>query len=335
MFAHTAKQIYEKILVANSLVLVPHQGPDGDALGASTAFAQWLNILQKPYTLFCKTPSAPKFSYLPNIERLTTDTDIWKNPIDVVVVFDSGDLEYAGVQAYIEPIRSKILLINIDHHATNTHFGDLNLVDTASSSTSEMIQRFFFLNHIAVEKNMATSLTTGFITDTDSFTNAATTRSSLASVGQLLEKGAKLFPIQERVYKDISIPALKIWGIMLEHLEKDNATDTVYSMITQQDLRTVGISEKDLEGFFTLMNNFLNNISDGKAKFLLKEGEKNQWKGSFRTTRNDVDVSAYAQLLGGGGHQKAAGFRVNGEQNEAVEKVLSAISQIDQTKETS
>lgn len=322
MLSFVAKQIHEAILKAESILLIPHQNPDGDALGSSTAFGVWLGNIEKDFTIFCKTPHTPRFSYLP-LEKFTTDPAIWEKPFDVVIVFDSGDLRYAGVSEEIARVRDQIVLIDIDHHATNEFFGDLNFVDTKASSTSEMVQRFFSINHISLQKEIANGLLTGFITDTDNFTNAATSPFALSAVSQLLRSGGRMDPIQNRVYKNISISALKVWGKMMNRLTKNEMLDIVSTYITQEDIREAGIQESDVDG----LANFMNMIDEGRAKMILKELEPGLWKGSFRTTRDDLDVSAWAAKMNGGGHKKAAGFKVEGTIEEALSKIFTIISE--------
>lgn len=326
MFNHTAKQILEAVQSAKSLLIIPHQNPDGDALGSSSAFGLWLASLGKDFSYYCKTSASPRFSYLP-LEKLTSDESVWEKKFDAVIVFDSGDLRYAGVDQQIAKIRQQITLINIDHHATNEYFGDLNFVDIKASSTSEMVQRFFAINHISLHKEIATSLLTGFITDTDNFTNGATSSFALSSVSNLIKSGGNMVPIQNRVYKNISIPALKVWGSMLSRLSHHTEHDMVYTYITLKDIHEAGIADSDIEG----LANFMNMIEEGKAKIILKEIEPNKWKGSFRTTRDDIDVSLFAQAMNGGGHKKAAGFKVDGDIDTAFATIFSVIEKAENT----
>lgn len=93
----------------------------------------------------------------------------------------------------------------------------------------------------------------------------------------------------------------------------------VYTFITQKDLTTHQISESDSEG----IANFLNNLDEGKMALILKETQDGKIKGSFRTTKDDVDVSALAKKLGGGGHKKAAGFTTSGTIKEILEKIIA------------
>ena len=98
----------------------------------------------------------------------------------------------------------------------------------------------------------------------------------------------------------------------------------MYTFVTQDDLQKFSLSETDAEG----MSNFLNAISEGKAGLIIKEVEKDKWKGSFRTTRNDVDVDRIAKALGGGGHKKAAGFTVTGTREVAFAKVFQTMKEL-------
>jgi len=97
----------------------------------------------------------------------------------------------------------------------------------------------------------------------------------------------------------------------------------VHTYITQNDIKKYHLTENDSEG----IANFLNSIHDGAMGLVLKEKEDGSVKGSFRTTHDDIDVSAYAKALGGGGHKKAAGFSVEGPVEQALEQVLTLIKQ--------
>lgn len=323
-FTHTAEHLFQVIQASKSILLIPHQKPDGDALGSSTAFAEWLANLGKKYSFYCATDYPSSFSYIPHVSEISSDPKIWQEgAFDTIVVFDSGDLRYAGVAAWIENLAAKPKILNIDHHPTNEKYGDVNLVESQFSSTCEIIFQFFTLNNITINNKMATSLLTGLITDTDHFTNSATSSSALGAASFLMNKSGKHRHIKEIIYNRTSLEAFKLWGEVFERLQKNEELDIVFTYVTQEDLEKFSLSETDAEG----MSNFLNAISEGKAGLILKEIEPNTWKGSFRTTRSDVDVSRIAKALGGGGHKKAAGFTVHGNREEAFEKVFQTMKE--------
>ena len=303
-------------------MIVPHQYPDGDALGAATALAAWCSSRQIICTVFCATPIPYTLRFLPFAESITSDPEVWERErYDAVVIVDSGDPVYAGAEPFLSALPYRPILINIDHHPTNTRFGDLNLVVTAASSTSEILYTFFTLNKIPISAAMATSLMTGLITDTGTFTNSATSRLSLAVGGELIKKGADLKTIKRSVLSDKSIEALKLWGIILSRLELEPETGIAYTYFKRHDLEKHPVKEEEADG----IANLLNYLSEGRAALVLKERDGGTVKGSFRTTRDDLDVSAWAKKLGGGGHKKAAGFTVAGTVEEVLEKVLAAV----------
>jgi bifunctional oligoribonuclease and PAP phosphatase NrnA len=323
---HVSKQIYKQLSQAKKIVLVPHQNPDGDTLGSVAATMQLLKKMNKEYITFCATSVSEKLAFLPHVSEVTNDEQIWQDEnIDTVLVFDSGDLRYAGVADFVSKMKSKPIVMNIDHHNTNEYYGDFNLVMDEESSTTAILYRFFIYNNIEVDQKMATGLLTGLMTDTDNFTNSGTTIASMLIAGKLIERGADVKKIKESIFKDKSVSSLRLWGEVFARLTHHEETDIVHTFVTVKDLSKHNVLDSAIEG----IANFMNNLQEGKAGLILKELEDGNVKGSFRTTRNDTDVSAYAKHLGGGGHKKAAGFTVEGPIETAAERVLEAVLHID------
>ena len=330
---YVAKQIYTLLMQAERIVLIPHQHPDGDALGSVSAFAQFLEQKKKAVDIFCKTDYPPTYNYLQQIGYLSTSPDLWlNNTYDVIVVFDSGDPNYAGVDKHIANLNYSPTIINIDHHASNIFFGDYNMVDTTASSTCEILHRFFRYLHEPISPSIATSLLTGLMYDTDNFTNGATNKSALLVGEDLIRRGGDRKLIYKNIFADTSITALKLWGQMLSRLTHHKEHDIVYTYVTQQDLTRLAATDDDTSG----MANFMNSLGEGKVSMVLKEHANGTIKGSFRTTREDIDVSAWANALGGGGHKKAAGFTITGTIETAIQHVFQTISllKLDESKTT-
>lgn len=317
-----AKHIYNRIMAAEKIILVPHQNPDGDTLGSVTAFIEWLSRINKAHAAYCKTSISPKLQYLPHIEKVMQDTSIWTDPlVDLIIVFDSGDLRYAGVDDQIVKLPKKPIIINFDHHNTNEFFGDENMVNTQESSTTAVLYHFFMHNKIDIDATMATCLLTGLITDTDHFTNAATSTTSLLIGSKLMQRGGNVDIIKQWILKDKTVKGLQLWGTTLSRLVHHKHLDIVYTYVTQEDLKKHHVNEAEVEG----IANFLNNLNEGRAGMILKELPDGKIKGSFRTTRDDTDVSRYAKHFGGGGHKKAAGFTVEGPIQDAITYIINAL----------
>lgn len=311
-------QIYDRLKRAHTIVIVAHQNADGDALGSACALFEHLQKIGLKTQIFCLTPLNPRLAFLPHSEKLQTDPEIFANPnLDTIVVLDSGDLQYAGIYNLVKDHPAEI--INIDHHHTNQKYGHHNLVISTASSTAEVIYHFLRHAQAHISHRMATALLTGIITDTDNFTNSATSDTAMAAAGDLIRHGGNLNMINEHVVRNKSINLLRLWGEVLNRLNKHEELDMVYTYITQVDLATHQVNETDSEG----IANFLNNLDEGKMALIMKETADGKIKGSFRTTKDDVDVSALAKKLGGGGHKKAAGFTTTGTVDEVVLKITT------------
>lgn len=307
------KDILSAIDSANHIMMVMHQKPDGDTSGACLALAHYMDTLEKNYTCFCIDELSPTLRFMPGSHKITTEEHHWhpkKATFDLLIVLDSGDLRYAGVADYVDQLTHDFTIINIDHHATNTAYGDHNLVITTASSTCEIVHNILDSTN-ALNKNIATCLMTGLVTDTGCFTNLATSASAIETGARLLKKGVSMNHITKHTMDNRKYAALKLWGRALERLQK-TPYGIVATVITQQDLEECGSGKEAVEG----VANFLNSLDEeveAPAILVLSEREKGLIKGSFRTTHPLIDVSKFATILGGGGHKKAAGFTVPGK----------------------
>lgn len=314
-FKQTHHYFYHK---SEKIIIVPHKNPDGDALGSATAFMEYTKHLNKEGLIFCTTPIPERWQFLNHVKGITHDPAVFKDPrVSTIVVLDSGDLHYAGIDQLINNHSAQI--INIDHHTTNEYFGHFNLVMPNASSTTEVLYKFFKHNNVPFSPLMATALLTGFITDTDSFTNSATSAEAFSAASDLIHQGAHVHAISHSTIKNKSVEALKLWGVVLSRLKKHEPLNLTYTYITQKDLIEYHFDDNESEG----LANFLNNLGDTKVALILKETSENTIKGSFRTIHDGVDVSVLAKKMGGGGHKKAAGFTTTGTINEVLQKILT------------
>lgn len=322
---HIAKQIHAKITQAKKILLIPHTNPDGDALGSASALTHYLESIGKPHSIWCATPAGEEFGYLFGIKKITSDASVWKeNSHDLVIVLDTGDITRAGMAEHLANLSERPALINIDHHSTNEQFGDINLVNASASSTAEVLYAFFRANKIAISRSIATSLMTGIMTDTDNFTNAAAGENSLAIAGELIRAGADRSIIRSRLFGHKSVAALTLWGRALARLTELGETRIIGTEITLRDIKECRATESDADGIANFLN--LADPMNGRAMLVLKELADGRWRGSLRTTRSDVDVSAIALALGGGGHKKAAGFTIEATSaDEVKQKILSVM----------
>jgi len=298
-------------------LLIPHKNPDGDALGSISALVEYMISRGIEPEIFCDTEIQSKYYFLPHLPLIKNDPLIFTDPeIDLVIVVDTGDLNHAGVEHYMKNHSAKI--INFDHHHTNPLYGYLNMVDSRASATTEVIYNFFRHNNIPITHQIATSLLTGLISDTENFTNGATTPNAMSVAGELVRYGANYKMINNWLLKNKSLNILRLWGTALSRLKKHDEIDMVYTYIMQEDFLKHDVEETESDG----IANFLNKLDGSKMSLIMKETADNKIKGSFRTTFNDTDVSALAKAMGGGGHKKASGFTFDGNVQSVLKKIV-------------
>lgn len=312
-FNQSFLRLKEFISGAQNILLTTHEQPDGDALGAMVALAYYLEDLGKKYLCFCQERVIDTYFFLPGIEKVSQKLEEI-GFFDLIIFLDAGDVKRTGLKDFLAQIdKKKTKVVNIDHHLTaslnHDHFIDLNIVSLEVSSTAEIIYNFFDFLKIPLNKEKATNLLTGLLTDTGCFSNLGTTVSSFSVAARLLNKGANIKKICDHTLKNKNVVSLKLWGRVLTRLERNKKTGVVTSVIKQKDLAECGAEEDSTEG----ISNFLNFLSDAKYTLLFKEEKNGRVKGSLRTTREDVDVAKIAAEYGGGGHKKAAGFSVAGQ----------------------
>lgn len=305
------RSIWERLLRANDILLVSPKRPDGDSLGSICGLRAALRTVGKEAVLYCPDPAPPTFvGVLPYLHELRGQGSGTRNQtFDAIVIVDAGDLDFAGVREQIPAWkRAGGALIVIDHHVTNTAFGDVNCIVTDAASTTEAIHRLLTENRVPLTTDVATCLMVGLVTDTDGFTNPATSPTALASAASCMATGARIAPVLRAVYQQKPIAALKLWGKAFERLRVHPAWDIATTVLIPEDFQECGEAAERSEG----LSNFLQAVLPVRAILVLKDSGDGMIRGSLRTQRSDVDLGRLAEAFGGGGHRKAAGFGIPG-----------------------
>jgi phosphoesterase RecJ-like protein len=299
---------HDALTKAKRVLIVAHKKPDGDTLGASSAMLNFCRQQGIAATAYCLDPVPEQYRFMPGTEDYSYDPTVFSDPsYDLMAVFDAGDLRFAGVADLVAAMPRRPFILNFDHHATNERFGDVNILDVTASSTAEVVYNFFGDCGKDIDKDIATCLLTGILTDTGNFSNPATSKTCLKAASDLLGRGGKIQEVANRLMRNKSMESLRLWGNVLSRLKYNGKLGVASTVIFNKDLEREGIDDEQVEG----VANFLNNFLDVKIVLVLRELADGKVKGSFRTAE-DIDVSLLAKILGGGGHKKAAGFTVPG-----------------------
>ncbi|MCK5460311.1 DHH family phosphoesterase, partial [Candidatus Parcubacteria bacterium] len=280
------KKITSAINSAKNIVITTHQNPDGDALGSVFAMSKYLEYCGKKNQIFIDGGIKNDYS-LPflnfNIEKNVN----WKD-VDLLISLDAGDLKRVGLERIEELLKEKIV-INIDHHPSNEYFGNINLVENLAASTTEILAQFFNFVGFQIDKNTATALLLGILTDTNNFANKNTTVNSFNIVAYLLDKGANLQKFNHRQYhKNCAAQTLKFSGRIFSALQYNNKHNLAYTVITKEIIKSA--EEGGCSGDIDKTIDFFNNLKGSKFAMIFKEYEDNI-KVSLRTTDKSLDLT--------------------------------------------
>lgn len=303
-----AKNLIER---AARVLLVSHRRPDGDTLGATSGLYLALKSLGKEPVAACIDEISERLKFIPATEFYVREFDMHR--FDLIIISDAGAYHMTGFhEKYPDFLSKKVPIINIDHHASNEGFGTVNLVDQSASSATVVVARLLKYMGIKFTREIGIALLAGIYNDTGGFMHSNTNTETFEIAAQLADNGVNVSEIVRPMFRSSSIPQLKLWGFILENLRK-NEKGVVSSVVSETDFKVIGAHSQDTGGIVDLMNT----VPDAAFTVLLAEDD-GVVKGSLRTQRNDVDLSALASNFGGGGHKKASGFRVAGRLQKEI-----------------
>lgn len=302
--------IVNQIKQAKHLLLASHADPDGDAVSSVLALGLAIGKLDKKVTIYNASPIPAVYRFLPHVERIVRHIKK-ANTYDVALILDCGDLPRIGEAS--DSIRQIPLIINIDHHISNTEFGDIQLIDPSACSTAELVYRLIKALDAPMDKTIATSIYTGILTDTGSFRFSNTNSAAFAICREMAELGVEPHDVAQHVYGTYSLGRIKLLNLALDSIEISENGKLSIMTVTSSMLAATATQPEDVDG----MINYARRIEDVKVAALIQE--QNNGKGKSHrhcryhvSLRSDgtVDVAAIACSFGGGGHASAAGFQV-------------------------
>jgi phosphoesterase RecJ-like protein len=292
--------------------------PEGDAIGTSLALYYVLKYLGKKACVYNESGVPRILHFLPGSSEIVKEiTSV--NEFDCIFVVDCGDLGRIG---NLKNKLEKLKIVNIDHHATNEYFGDLNFVDKNASATGEVLFDLLKELKIPINYEIAVNLYTAIVVDTGSFRYASTRPKSFQIAAELLQVGVDPWFVSMNIYENYPYERMKLLGEVLSTLTLHLEGKVAFMLVTKDMLKKYGASIDITEGFV----NFGRAIEGVELSIIFKETNCNSFKLSMRSKGN-IDVSLIAKSLGGGGHKNAAGCKINGTYEEAKKRVLEVLKE--------
>jgi bifunctional oligoribonuclease and PAP phosphatase NrnA len=310
-------RIIEGIRESRTICIAGHIRPDGDCVGSQIGLALALQNEGKKVTCWNEDPIPDKYRFL--------DPDgIFQKPkrglkFDCVIATDAASFERMGTVC--KCVTQRKLLINIDHHESNTRYGDLNWVSAREPSTGELIFRLLKIAKWPITKRIADNLFTAVSTDTGSFQYSTTRPGTYHVAGELVRRGANLAKICDEVYESYPLSRVRLLRHIYTHFRLTHEDQIAYVWLKKADFARAGAENDESEGLI----DHIRAIAPVVIACVFEEIEPELTRISLRSKTDRVSVNEIAAQFGGGGHPAAAGARIPGSPLSVQRRVIAAV----------
>jgi phosphoesterase RecJ-like protein len=299
------------------VLLVCHVNPDGDALGSMLGFGLGLRRLEvdRLQATFPGEFEVPEpFAGLPGLDLLVPAAEAWADP-DLMIVFDVAAESRLG--ALVDRMPKAKTTVVLDHHASNTGFGAINLVDPTAAATSVVAEQLLARLDVPLDAEIAECLYVALATDTGSFKFDMTTPRVHEMAARLLATGIQPGEISRRIFDSRPFGAMKLFSEVLSRAQLDPTAAGGHGMVwtyaTLDDLAR----HRQRPYVMDALIDPVRTVAEADVAVLVKQLSDREWAVSLRS-KGAVDVSALAVSFGGGGHRLAAGFTGHGTPGDVV-----------------
>ena len=308
---------------ADQILCISHVSPDGDAVGSLLGIGWLLRHLGKAPTLALQDAPPGEHQLLPGARDIITSQapnyrgDVQERAFDLVICVDASSPDRMG-NAYNGQVHGRAPLLVIDHHITNTLFGDINWIAPECAATCQMLAYLADALNVPLQDEIAECLLTGLVTDTLCFRTSNTTPAVLEVAQRLMQGGASLMTVTQRTVNRQPFAMIKLWSLILPTIELEDGV--IWASTHQSAFDQVGLPLGD-----TGLSSYLVTADEAamSAVFVQKLNPAGlpAVECSFRA-KPGYNVATLALSLGGGGHPAASGCTILGALDEVVPKVI-------------
>ena len=310
-------RILDGIRTAHSVCIVGHIRPDGDCIGSQVGLSLALQNAGKKVTCWNQDPVPPKLAFLAPKNLVQPPRPDCR--FDCVIATDCASFERLG--AVGEHIQRRKLFINIDHHGSNTRYGDINWISAKEPSTGELIFKLLKAAGWPVTPAIADCLFTAVSTDTGSFQYPSTRPATYHVAAELVKRGADLARVCHEVYQSYPLSRVMLLRHVYNHFKLTHDNQVAYFWLRKEDYARSGADPSESEGLIDHMRD----IEPVIVACVFEELEPTLTRISLRSKSEAVNVNEIAALFGGGGHAAAAGARIPGRPLTVQRRVIAAI----------
>ncbi len=297
----------------DNFLLLCHVSPDGDTVGSATALARGLVSKGKKVMVKCGDPFTNDFTFMFEGLELTEQENY-----DCVVAVDVADPKLLGEE--LNEIYGREVDLCIDHHASNVIYAEDTLLEGDSASAAEIVYLLLKEMNVEITPVIASCLFTGVSTDTGCFRFSNTTTRTFRIASELVDAGADSYNIIQVFFETKTKTYAILERLALESMRFYYDDRCAIICVTQDMLKRSGSDETET----TKLANLPRMVEGVKVGVLVKELKDGSFKASIRT-HGEIDASAIASRLGGGGHAGAAACTVNAAKSEAISLILKEV----------
>lgn len=306
-------EAYQAVQQAQRILVVTHISPDGDAIGSMLGTANALRAIGKSVDTAVDEGVPPFLAFLPQSQHIMAELN--SGQWDLMISVDASDEQRTGaVGAYGRANSTQV--INLDHHATNTGFGNLHLIDPQAVSATQIVYEWFAWCGFPITYEVAVPLLTGLVTDTLGFRISGVTPRTLEIAQALMQAGASLPEITARALDTMTYNGLRLWALALNRATLENGV--MYASLTRDDYVLAGTDDE------AGLSGFLVRVQEAKISAVFNEQPDGKINVSMRAKKG-YDVAQVALMFGGGGHKPAAGATIDGTLEQVRAQVLAAL----------
>ena len=304
------KEVLKNIEQRNRFLLTSHARPDGDAVGSALACSQILRLMGKQADVVLRDGVPRIYQSLPFADKVVQAERV-NGEYDAAIILECDSIQ----RTRLEGLENQFL-INIDHHLSGRPFANVNWIDPKAVATAEMVYCVAREARVKVSPEIATCLYTAVLTDTGSFMFAGTNEHTFALARELVLAGADPARCARNVYFGHSTAKMRLLGAALSHLQREGPVASIW--VTQEEMNQFNAKEEDCEGLV----NYALSIYDVQVAILLRELPDKRVRVSLRS-KGEINVASVADHFGGGGHECASGFSIDGPLQDALSRILA------------
>ncbi len=332
MIDKSIKALKALIKTPKNILIIGHKNPDGDAVGSCMGWAMFLEKLGHNTTVVMPNEYPDFLNWVPQQENIVLYSKEKERvrelfqASDLIFTLDFNHLSRVGNDFQEDLEAAEKTFVMIDHHQQPDDYAEITISDAGYGSTAELVYHCIDKMEYTdfINKDIASCLYLGIMTDTGSFKFSSTTAKTHYIAASLIQKGAESSKIQQQTFDSSSYHRLKLLGLAMNNLEYLPELKTAYIHLSQEELDNNNFQKGDTEGFV----NYGLSIKDVVLAAIFKEDlNQNIVKISLRS-KGDFDVNQLARRhFEGGGHKNAAGGKSDLSLKDTIEKFVNLLDE--------